>query len=197
MTQGRRELLFGAIGLAIIGVVAYVLYTTASGAPGPSTAQVPNAGGTARSALMTTSPPPPPSPTPTATTTPTPSPNPQTYVVQPGDILLAIAERFNITVDDLVAKNDIKDPNDIRAGQKLVLPQPGERVGPKPSEEDKTIYVVKAGDSLYSISQLLDVSVEDLATLNEITQPQQLFVGRRMKIPPKRLTPPTARPTPA
>jgi len=176
--------------------VAYVLVTTAAGGPGAPSAEAPRVRDTARPAVVTTTAPVPPSPTPTATTTPTPTPNPQTYVVQPGDTMQAIAERFNITVDDLVAKNDIKDPNNIFAGQKLVLPQPGERVGPAPSIQDSTAYVVKAGDTLYSISQLLDVSAEDLATLNEITEPQQLFVGRRMKIPPKRLTPPTARPTP-
>jgi LysM repeat protein len=119
--------------------------------------------------------------------------------VQPGDTLLGIAERFNITVEDLAARNDILDPNNVFAGQKLELPQPGERVAPAAgpgATGDQSIYVVRPGDTLFAIAQELSVSVEDLAELNEITDPTQLFVGRRLEVPPRRLTPPPPRPTP-
>lgn len=180
------------LGLLILGVVAYVLYTQATedGGVGFQT-ETPTT--TPESAASPT-----PSPTPTPAATPTPTPAPQTYTVQPGDTLLGIAERFGITVEDLQSKNELADPNNIFAGQKLELPQPGERVQPDTpaggggAAED--VYVVKAGDTLYAISQELDVTVEDLATLNEITDPSQLFVGRRLLIPERRLTPPTVRP---
>ena len=197
MTSGRRELIFGTIGLIILGVVAYVLITQATAEPGGDTeSPVAEASPSAGSAAAR-SPTPAFSPTPTPELTATPTPNPQTYVVQPGDTLLSIAQRFNITVEDLSAKNDILDPNNIFAGQKLVLPQPGERVSPSQAPEDEgEVYVVKPGDTLYGISQELDVSVEDLAVLNDITDPTQLYVGRRLKVPERRLTPPTPRPTP-
>ena len=180
------------LGLLILGVVAYVLYTQATedGSAG-LLAETPTA--TPESAASPT-----PSPTPTPAATPTPTPAPQTYTVQAGDTLLGIAERFGITVEDLQSKNELADPNNIFVGQKLQLPQPGERVqADSPAAGGGAaddVYVVKAGDTLYAISQELDVTVEDLATTNEITDPSQLFVGRRLLIPERRLTPPTVRP---
>ena len=184
--------MLGVLGLLILGVVAYVLYTQATedGSVG-LLAETPTA--TPESAASPT-----PSPTPTPAATPTPTPAPQTYTVQAGDTLLGIAERFGITVEDLQSKNELADPNNIFVGQKLQLPQPGERVqADSPAAGGggaDDVYVVKAGDTLYAISQELDVTVEDLATTNEITDPSQLFVGRRLLIPERRLTPPTVRP---
>ena len=184
------------LGLLILGVVAYVLYTQATEGGGAGfqaqTATVGPAG--------TASPTPRATPTPAAT--PTPTPAPQTYTVQAGDTLLGVAERFGITMEDLQAKNNLADPNNIFVGQKLELPQPGERLQaetPAASGGDAAddVYIVKAGDTLYAISQDLDVTVEDLAELNEITEPSQIFVGRRLLVPERRLTPPTVRPTPA
>ncbi len=48
-------------------------------------------------------------------------PPPITYVVQPGDTLTRIASRYRVTVDDLVAWNDIADPNLILVGQVLKI----------------------------------------------------------------------------
>ena len=139
---------------------------------------------------------------PRVTPTPTvsmPTPNPQTYIVQPGDTLQIVAERFDITLKDLVSKNQILDPNKIRIGQKLELPQPGERiqpVTPSPSKSEEEIYVVVVGDTLFGVSQKLDVSVKDLSELNEIKDPTQLFVGTRLRVPERRFTPPTTRASP-
>lgn len=192
MTETRRELILGVLGLAVLAVVAFVLFTQAT--DGDANGTRAGAGATSPTAAAGPAMPP---PTPAAT--PTPTPNPQTYTVQPGDTLLGIAERFDITVEDLAAHNDIPDPNNVFAGQKLELPQPGERVGPADgpgAAGDQSVYVVRSGDTLFAIAQDIGVSVEDLAEVNEITDPTQLFVGRRLEVPPRRLTPPPPRPTP-
>ncbi len=44
------------------------------------------------------------------------------YVVQAGDTLSAIAERFGVTVDELVAANNLTDPNFLQPGQTLLIP---------------------------------------------------------------------------
>lgn len=46
----------------------------------------------------------------------------QTYVIQSGDTLGVIAQRFNTTVDELMRLNGISDPNRIRVGQQLNVP---------------------------------------------------------------------------
>lgn len=51
-----------------------------------------------------------------------PTPTPSLYVVQTGDTLLAIATRFGTTVSEIVALNELTDPNQIRQGQQLLIP---------------------------------------------------------------------------
>ncbi len=47
------------------------------------------------------------------------------YIVQPGDTLFKIAQRFRTTVDAILAANpEIKDPNVIFPGQKIIIPAP-------------------------------------------------------------------------
>lgn len=44
------------------------------------------------------------------------------YTVQSGDTLSGLAERFNTTVDELVAANGLTDPNSLQPGQTLLIP---------------------------------------------------------------------------
>lgn len=65
---------------------------------------------------------------------PTPGPVGQaiTYKIQPGDSLSSIAQKFGITVDDIVKANNIENPNEIFAGQEIIIPPP------KPGETGQT-----------------------------------------------------------
>ncbi len=68
-------------------------------------------------------------PPPTATPIPSQSPDPgqsSVYEVQPGDNLLAIALRFNLTLDELMEANGLTDPDFVFVGQRLVIPGGGQ-----------------------------------------------------------------------
>jgi LysM repeat protein len=57
--------------------------------------------------------------------TPVPAPTPQIYTIKAGDALGRIARRFGLTLEQLQAANpDIKDPNRIKVGDKIVIPTP-------------------------------------------------------------------------
>nr|WP_322818605.1 LysM domain-containing protein [Tepidiforma sp.] len=84
---------------------------TATAAPNTTGTQAPGTGGQQ-----------PTSPAPAATPTPTPARNPGTYTVQEGDTLGAIAERFGVTIADLVTANGLADPDLIYPGQELTIP---------------------------------------------------------------------------
>jgi len=56
---------------------------------------------------------------------PSPAPTPTVYVVQAGDTLGTIAQRFGVTVDVIMAANGITNPNLVSVGQSLVIPVPG------------------------------------------------------------------------
>jgi tetratricopeptide (TPR) repeat protein len=45
-----------------------------------------------------------------------------THVVEPGEYLTALARRYNSTVEAIAAANDIADPNNIIAGQEILIP---------------------------------------------------------------------------
>jgi len=81
-----------------------------------------------RSPTATATATPTPTATPEATAAPLPSPTPtavrRQHVVQDGETLSEIAERYGTTVEEIVALNGIQDPNVIAAGTVLEIPPP-------------------------------------------------------------------------
>jgi LysM repeat protein len=136
----RGPLLLGAgaalvLGAAGIAVASGVIDPgTAEASPttstDPTSSPTPTTTPTPSPTVEATAPPtavPTPAPTPVATPPPTPAPTPAptpqtTYVVQEGDTLAAIAQRFGTTVEAMQAANGIEDPNEIIIGQVLVIP---------------------------------------------------------------------------
>jgi len=61
------------------------------------------------------------------------------YMVKPGETLAIIAEKLNSTVEEIVAENEIENPNTIQAGTvlrvpvNLVTPVPTNTPGPSPT----------------------------------------------------------------
>jgi len=90
---------------------------TSAPTPEPSATAEPTAEPTATSA-------PTPEPTFAPTAPPAPPPAPRRYTVQPGDTIRAIAERFGITVTELLRANNLaaSAADTIRPGQELVIP---------------------------------------------------------------------------
>jgi len=46
------------------------------------------------------------------------------YVIQPGDSLASIAEKYRVTMDELATLNSIDDPDHIEAGERILIPPP-------------------------------------------------------------------------
>lgn len=104
-----------------------------------------------------------------------------TYVVKPGDSLWAVATANNMSVDELAKINGLDPAKYIYPGQVLML-KPIE--GPGPVADDA--YVVKPGDSLWQIAQILLGSGwrwHKIAAANDISFPYTIHPGERLKIP--------------
>lgn len=104
------------------------------------------------------------------------------YVVAPGDTLGAIAARFGVTVDALVAANNITDPNLVRVGQVLVVP--GAVGDPGALSSIPTMQVLaQPGETLGAIAARYAQDAATVAALNNLTTTAHLFPGRPVKIP--------------
>jgi len=96
------------------------------------------------------------------------------YKVQKGDNLNSIAEKFNVSVEDLKKNNNLTD-NKIKFGQELKITQTTENVTSKSDVaksdvHSKTItHKVTKGETLISIAEKFNVSVEDLKKDNQLT----------------------------
>ena len=74
-----------------------------------------------------------PTPAPTVQVTPAPF----TYVVQPGDHLINIANQFSVDIQDVMDLNNITNPNKIFVGEQLLIPGYGVQPTPKPAKSPK------------------------------------------------------------
>jgi len=100
-----------------------------------------------------------------------------TYTVAKGDSLWSIAKKFNISVEELKAANNLTS-NLLNVGQTLKIPTTG--VEPEPG--DYIVYTVKSGDSLYNIANRYNVSVNELINYNNLSS-TNLSIGQRLLIP--------------
>lgn len=113
------------------------------------------------------------------------SENNSTYKVQKGDTLYTIANTFNTTINDIKELNNLTS-NTIYIGQELTIPKtiPPSDTPPEenPGEDIYTIYTVQKGDSLWSISQRYNISVQELININQLLT-TTIKVGEQLKVP--------------
>ena len=169
-------------------------------------------------------------------------PQPCTYAVKPGDSLGQIAARHQVTIDQLVKANGIKNPDLIFVGQQLTIPgcgvagpmpmgggpemgmqprdvqgmppagdrpmqgspamgmqprdmqgmppagdrpmQGGPQMGMQPAQQPAMrSYRVAPGDTLSAIAAQNGVDMGQLAAVNNIANPNLIFVGQELKVP--------------
>lgn len=97
------------------------------------------------------------------------------YTVKSGDTLYAIANKYNISVDELKAANNLTS-NTLSIGQVLLIPTVEE-----PTTPDENIYIVQRGDTLYAIANKYGMTVNELKSLNNLTG-DVLSVGQKLVI---------------
>ena len=124
-----------------------------------------------------------PAPAPTATPEPVAPPDSGIHVVQAGETLFSIAQRYGKTVEAFVEANNLPDATHIEVGQELIIPGSGAQ--PQPTAAAATTYVVKRGDNLYRIALAFGLTYQELAQYNGITDPNDIYAGQVLRIPPR------------
>jgi membrane-bound lytic murein transglycosylase D len=110
----------------------------------------------------------------------------RTYTLRPGERLENVAMRFDTTVARLKAVNDIRSKAQPRPGQTLLVPDRGRASGKDVGKiaADKpgfARYIVRRGDTIYSIARQFKVSKEDLMRMNGVS-PKTLKAGSTLTI---------------
>jgi LysM repeat protein len=112
----------------------------------------------------------------------------QVHVVQRGDTLWSIATRYGTTADAVAKANGLADANRIYAGQRLVIPA-GSPVAGTAGTSAPATYTVRHGDTLAAIAYRHGTTVSSLAAANGLANPNYIYPGLRLRIPPSGNTP--------
>ena len=97
------------------------------------------------------------------------------YSVIKGDSLYSIAKKYNTSVDEIKRINNLSS-NSLSIGQNLNIPKN------EISNNDELSYLVKSGDSLYSIARTYNTTVDELKKINNLTS-NNLSIGQVLKLP--------------
>lgn len=117
-----------------------------------------------------------------------------TYKVEKGDTLFSISRKFQITVAELRAANNLSENDVLKAGQKLIIPDadigtaaalstsktPSTETA---SSEMKTVvYTVQKGDTLYRIARNNGLTVPELLAINNLDSSAVIKGGQKLKV---------------
>jgi LysM repeat protein len=103
------------------------------------------------------------------------------HTVRIGETLSSISRMYNVSVQALMAANNIYNPNVIYAGQTLCIP--GTTPYPPPPPPCSTYYTVQWGDTLSSIAARYKTTVQAIMTANNITNPNYIYAGMILYVP--------------
>ena len=139
-----------------------------------------------------------PAPSATITLTPEVSATPIVHVVKAGETIIYIASYYGTSPDSILKANGLDETSArmLRVGQELVIPSTGPVGGPQPDGSQpppQVIHEVASGETLSSIADEYDTSVEAILAANKLSSPDLIFKGQELVVP---LMPPTVTPTP-
>ena len=119
-----------------------------------------------------------------------------TYKVEKGDTLYSISRKYQITVAELRAANNLSESDVIKVGQKLKIPSADISNAAALATDNKATtsattmsatkatkeYTVVKGDTMYSISKKHGMTLAEFMALNGLDNSSVIKVGQKLKI---------------
>lgn len=93
------------------------------------------------------------------------------YIVKKSETLYGIARKFGVSVQQIIAANNLKNPEKIRTGTTLIIPVPNE-----------FIYTVKTDETLWRLAKRYGTTVAVLKDLNSLAG-DEIKVGQKLVLP--------------
>ncbi len=106
------------------------------------------------------------------------------YTVKSGDTLFAIAKKYKVSISDLTKLNKLGSNALIKPGDTLKIPASGYTEAAIKAVEynNKTVYKVKKGDTLYSIAKNYNMRLDTLKKLNNLKKNAKLKKGMELTV---------------
>lgn len=110
------------------------------------------------------------------------------HIIKQGDTFYHLAQKYHVTVDEIIALNPDIDPYNLQVGSKIRIPSISSgTISPGGSGSGMEIvhqHVVKSGDTMWKLSQEWGISLANLIAANpHITNPNALMTGDVINIP--------------
>ena len=109
-----------------------------------------------------------------------------THKVTNGDTLWSISKQYNTSLKLILALNNIQDKDTLSISQIIKIPQDNLPAA------DYNMHIVKKGETLWSIAQKYNLSVDLISTTNNLANSELISIGQQIEIlPTKNTTPET------
>ena len=105
------------------------------------------------------------------------------YVVRQGDLVVALAERFGVTLEQIRAANPLVDLDQVPVGLRLVIPVPADTEAEPELVYEGLTYSVQPGDTLNAIALRYSVDPDELVLLNELASADDLQISQILRLP--------------
>ena len=103
------------------------------------------------------------------------------HKLKKGETLLQLTRKYNVSLNDLRAWNDLDDDN-VLIGQEIKIKTEKNKLESN-TLQNYFIHIAKGGDTLQSASSLYNVPIETLKKLNNLPENAPLKEGEKIKIP--------------
>jgi uncharacterized protein YkwD len=121
-----------------------------------------------------------PEPVSAPTATPAPTAALIQHQVQPGDTLLGLATRYDISMAAIQLANGMGNSINLIAGDTLVIPTSQQWDG---ESFFWSVHVVQSGDTLVGLAQVFGLTVDDILRVNAVADPALIRVDQQLVMP--------------
>jgi membrane-bound lytic murein transglycosylase D len=105
------------------------------------------------------------------------------HTVRRGETLASIARRYGVSATQLASLNGVRNPNALRAGQRLDIPGANGGASAAAARASARTYTVRRGDTVSSIARRHGVSVRDLLAANNLSRSGHIRAGQKLRVP--------------